>query len=133
MNRSRAIYPLVAAGVLGCGLLTRELRGVLPGVVPKVLGDALWAALIYLLFALIAPHASIRRIAGFAALFSIGIEVSQIYHAAWIDAIRATLPGKLILGSVFAWPDFLYYALGIGVCTAAEIVTRPKIRKNVIL
>ncbi|NEO86776.1 MAG: DUF2809 domain-containing protein [Spirulina sp. SIO3F2] len=40
------------------------------------------------------------------------IEFAQLWHPAWLDAIRATLPGRLILGNTFVWLDFSHYALG---------------------
>ncbi|MEM8641678.1 MAG: DUF2809 domain-containing protein [Cyanobacteria bacterium P01_G01_bin.54] len=40
------------------------------------------------------------------------IEVLQLWHPAWLVAIRATLPGRLILGNTFVWLDFVHYALG---------------------
>ena len=32
----------------------------------------------------------------------------------WIDALRSTLPGRLVLGSTFNWLDLSAYAVGIG-------------------
>jgi hypothetical protein len=49
-----------------------------------------------------------------------GVEFSQLYHAPWIDAIRATLPGKLVLGNTFNWPDLPAYAVGIVIGALAE-------------
>jgi hypothetical protein len=49
-----------------------------------------------------------------ALAFAWGVEFSQLYHAPWIDAVRATLPGRLVLGTTFNWPDLLAYALGVG-------------------
>jgi hypothetical protein len=46
--------------------------------------------------------------------FAWGVEFSQLYHAPWIDAIRATPPGRLVLGNTFNWPDLFAYALGVG-------------------
>ncbi|WP_379134752.1 DUF2809 domain-containing protein [Paenibacillus sp. sgz500958] len=36
----------------------------------------------------------------------------------WINSIRATFPGGLILGHGFLWSDLLRYAVGI-ICSAA--------------
>jgi hypothetical protein len=49
-----------------------------------------------------------------ALTFSSAVEFSQLYNAPWIDALRATLPGRLVLGSTFNWPDLPAYALGVG-------------------
>jgi hypothetical protein len=36
----------------------------------------------------------------------------QLWQPAWLQAMRATLPGRLVLGNTFVWSDFLYYVLG---------------------
>ena len=46
-------------------------------------------------------------------IFSYGIEISQLYHAPWIDSIRATTLGGLILGFGFLWSDLICYTVGI--------------------
>ena len=48
-----------------------------------------------------------------ALVFSYLIEISQLYHALWIDAIRATTLGGLVLGFVFLWSDILCYTVGV--------------------
>ena len=50
---------------------------------------------------------------GIALAFSYLIEVSQLYHAPWIDAIRATTLGALVLGFGFLWSDIACYTVGI--------------------
>jgi hypothetical protein len=57
-----------------------------------------------------------------ALVFSFAIETSQLYHAPWIDAVRATRLGSLVLGSGFVWSDFACYAAGICFGAATEVV-----------
>lgn len=56
---------------------------------------------------------STNRVALTALLFSYAIEISQIYHAPWIDAVRHTRPGGLVLGYVFLWSDIACYTVGV--------------------
>ena len=52
---------------------------------------------------------------GFIALsFSYCIEISQLYQADWINAIRGTTLGALVLGHGFLWSDILCYTVGVG-------------------
>ena len=46
--------------------------------------------------------------------FSVTIEVSQLCHASWIDSIRGTTLGGLLLGFGFVWSDLACYAVGVG-------------------
>jgi uncharacterized protein YebE (UPF0316 family) len=52
------------------------------------------------------------------------IEISQLYHAFWIDSIRRTTLGGLVLGYGFLWSDLLAYAIGIGVGIIIDIAWR---------
>lgn len=61
-----------------------------------------------------------KRVALLALLFSFGIEISQLYHAPWIDAIRATRLGGLILGFGFLLTDLFCYSVGIVVGTLID-------------
>jgi hypothetical protein len=49
-----------------------------------------------------------------AMTFSVLIELSQLYDVPWIDSIRHTPLGGLVLGFGFFWSDFTCYALGDG-------------------
>ena len=57
-----------------------------------------------------------------ALAFSVAVELSQLYHASWIDSIRHTTLGGLILGFDFVWSDLACYALGVGLGVSGEIL-----------
>ena len=40
------------------------------------------------------------------------IELSQLYHSPWIDAVRQTRLGGLVLGFGFLWSDLVTYTVG---------------------
>jgi hypothetical protein len=87
-------------------------------------GDTLYATLVYLLVGLIWPRAAIRRV-GLAALgLCAAVEISQLYHAPWLDAIHATTPGRLVLGSGFLWSDLVCYAVGVVLGVAVDLALR---------
>ncbi|MFM8818855.1 MAG: DUF2809 domain-containing protein, partial [Phycisphaerales bacterium] len=44
----------------------------------------------------------------------------QLHHAPWIDGIRATRLGALVLGSGFLWSDIACYAVGVAGGAAGE-------------
>jgi Protein of unknown function (DUF2809) len=111
--RKRVHYVALSLAVVAAGLLWRSGLIPLPHALSNLGGDALWAMMVFFGFGFLLPQASPRRVAALALAFAWSIEFSQLYHAAWIDAIRDTIPGKLILGNTFNWPDLPAYAAGI--------------------
>ncbi len=119
-GRNRVSYALLALTVVAAGLLWRSGLIPLPQWLSNNDGDALWALMVFVGFGFLLPRASTLIVALLALTFAWGVEFSQLYHAPWIDAIRATLPGRLVLGNTFNWPDLPAYALGIALGALAE-------------
>ncbi len=127
--RNRPIYALAAALVIGAGLLWRSGRFPLPGFVAKYGGDALWALVVFLCLGIALPRRSTVGTALVAVGFAWSVEFLQLYHAPWIDGIRSTRLGRLVLGSTFNVPDLLAYAGGIALGAVAERVFLNKNQK----
>jgi hypothetical protein len=72
--------------------------------------------------AFLAPSAAVFRVAACALAVSYMDELSQLYQAPWINHVRATTLGHLILGSTFSWLDLLAYTVGVSLCSALEIL-----------
>jgi hypothetical protein len=106
--------------VVAAGFLWRSGFIPLPQWLSNYGGDALWALMVFVGIGFLLPRASTLTLALLALTFAWGIEFSQLYHAPWIDAVRATLPGRLVLGSTFNWPDLPAYAVGIALGVLAE-------------
>ncbi len=124
--RNRVLYAGLTLTVIAAGLLWRSSLMPLPPVVSNYGGDALWALMVFLGFGFMIPRASTTVIFWVALIFSWGVEFSQLYHAPWVDAVRATLPGRLVLGSTFNWPDLPAYALGVALGAWAEWLLRDR-------
>lgn len=122
--RNRLRYALITLGVVASGLLWRSGYLPLPEFASKYGGDALWALMVFTGLGCILTRTSTLRLAATALCCTWLVEFSQLYHAPWIDTLRATLPGRLILGSVFNWPDLPAYAVGIATGAAAEFLLR---------
>jgi len=115
MRRQRLIYLGGVLGVMLLGLLWRRPVWGLSPFLSKYGGDALWALLVYLLIRAANPRGKIWMAVDLALGFSMAIELSQLYHAPWIDAVRATRLGGLVLGSFFSPYDLYAYAVGIAI------------------
>jgi glycopeptide antibiotics resistance protein len=113
-NRSRFLYFFYILITVFAGLASRRYAVFLPAWVKLYAGDAIWALMVFFLIAFLFKRKSTLWVAGVALLFSFGIEFSQLYHASWIDTIRATRIGGLILGFGFLWSDLVCYTIGIG-------------------
>ncbi len=61
------------------------------------------------------------------------VEISQLYHAPWIDSIRQTTLGGLVLGFGLLWTDLVCYSVGvlIGVVAESAVVATIKDSKEV--
>jgi len=113
MQRSRVQYTILTVSVLLLGLAARKFGTYLPEFVNAYIGDTLWALMVFFGVAFVFHRQSTARVALLALLFSFGIEISQLYHAPWIDSVRATRLGGLVLGFGFLWTDLLCYSVGI--------------------
>lgn len=116
--------PLVVAAGLG----TRAGLP-LPALVRVYGGDTLYAVLMFVLLALIWPTASSRKLSQWAAIVCVLIELSQLWHPPWLDAIRATRPGALVLGQGFVWTDLVCYLVG---ANAAGLIDQRLRRRSVM-
>jgi hypothetical protein len=119
-RRNRITRLVLIAFVIALGLGSRHFGQSLPGFVATYAGDTLWALIAFLGIGLILPSISTWRVAVLAMSFSVMIEVSQLYHAPWIDSIRRTTLGALVLGHGFLWSDLACYLAGVGIGVFAE-------------
>ncbi|HDR7517498.1 DUF2809 domain-containing protein [Bacillus mobilis] len=125
-KRNRLLYALFTIVVIILGLSSRKLAFALPQLLNDYLGDALWALMIFTGFGFLFPKIETKKLAFISLLFCYGIEVSQLYHAEWIDSIRATTLGGLVLGYGFLWSDIVAYTIGVGVGFLFEFILRKK-------
>jgi len=122
--RSRPVYVFAPALVVGIGLLWRSGHLPLSPFISKYGGDALWALMVFFGFGFVFTRVSTLRLVLISICFAWAIEFSQLYHAHWIDSIRSTRLGHLILGSTFNSPDLLAYMIGVAFGAAGERLFR---------
>lgn len=116
----RILYLISTVPVLIAGLASRKLREHLTPFVAEYAGDTLWALMMFLLVStLLAGRPILVRVAISLALAFL-VEISQLYHAPWIDTIRQTTLGGLVLGFGFLWTDLVCYSVGIALGAVTE-------------
>lgn len=97
VTRQRLVFAAALAVTIPLGLASRRFAASLPPFVAEYAGDTLWALAMYLAVSIAAPRLGIRARAVIALATSCLVELSQLYHAPWIDDIRATTLGALLL------------------------------------
>lgn len=123
LTRTRIARAALTLATTLLGLTTRSaaVRAQLPDFVDAYAGDTLWGAMVCFLFATLRARARLGAIVTTALVFSYAIETSQLYHAPFIDRVRATTFGHLVLGEGFLWSDLVCYTVGV---LAAALVLR---------
>lgn len=112
--RSRLKLFFLLLLVVAAGLFSRsDYASVLPQFLQTYAGDTLWSLALYIFLAFVSPRAGAKELLLVALLISFGVEFSQKYQADWINSLRNTTPGGLILGFGFKWSDLLCYTAGI--------------------
>lgn len=123
-KRNRLLYATFTIIVIILGLSSRKFAYALPELLNDYLGDTLWALMIFIGFGFLFPKIETKKLAFISLIFCCGIEMSQLYHAEWIDNIRATTLGGLVLGYGFLWSDLVAYTIGVGVGFLFEFILR---------
>ncbi len=121
-RRRQIAHAALAATAIIVGLVVHRVDLGLNRVVRDMLGDALWAFMVFHIVGLLFPRARRWAHAAVALAICVSVETSQRYHVPWLDELRSTLPGHLVLGSGFDARDFLSYSLGVLAAVCVETV-----------
>lgn len=112
-QRNRKVYAFLIIIVIILGLASRKFSSFLPSWLANYSGDTLWALMVFFIIGFIFAKRSTLWVGAAALVFSFMIELSQLYHKPWIDALRDTRLGALVLGFGFLWSDLICYSVGI--------------------
>ena len=123
-QRARLVYVALALSTIAIGLLVQFGSGPISALWRDALGDALWAAMMTWWISAFVPRARLVARGAVAYAICVGVEVSQLYHAPAIDALRATRIGHLVLGSGFDGRDFWAYGVGVVSAMFLELAAR---------
>ena len=108
--------------VIILGVASRSYKDILPVFIGKYLGDVLWALMVYLIIAFILKKISAIKISLISLLICYGVEFAQLYQGEWINSIRDTALGSLILGHGFLYTDLICYLVGIIIAFILEML-----------
>ncbi|NER79267.1 MAG: DUF2809 domain-containing protein [Leptolyngbya sp. SIO1D8] len=94
------------------GLFTKFYRGVGQAWLNDTFGGIPYEIFWILLAAWIWPRVRPGAIALGVFIATCLLEFLQLWQPVWLQTIRATLLGRLVLGNTFIGGDFPYYAIG---------------------
>lgn len=109
----RILYFVITSLVMIMGLLSRKFMFIFPKNIAPFIGDMFWAMMVYFGFRFLLPKLALLKSFNIALIFSFAIEISQLYQSDWINTIRKTTIGGLVLGHGFLWMDLISYTIGI--------------------
>ena len=109
-TNTKAWVVMLLSVVIGIG--SRRFGAWLPDFLGSYLGDTMWALFFFALFRLLFDRKKLWEIFLISLSFSYLVELSQLWHPLWLDFIRSTLPGGLLLGFGFLSSDLLCYLAG---------------------
>lgn len=120
LSRRRTLLTLAALATVAAGLI---VHGTVHSAAGGFAGDALYAVLIFLLVAVLAPRTSSAIVGGAAFALCSAVEVFQLTGVP--AYLSAAIPGAaLVLGSTFQWVDLLAYAIGAALAVAVDAGVR---------
>jgi len=76
--------------------------------------------MIFFIFRTLYIKSDRKRLSIVSLILCYTVEFSQLYQAPWLNNIRKTLVGRLVLGQGFLWSDLLAYAIGIGAAVCLD-------------
>jgi hypothetical protein len=129
LSRRRFAFILAAACVvLGLGIRAGLMP--LPALLSTYTPDVLWAMLVFFIAIFLAPRQPLPVVALAALGFALLMECSQLYQAQWINVLRATRIGGLLLGHGFLWSDVVCYGVGVGLGASLNALNTKFVSRN---
>jgi glycopeptide antibiotics resistance protein len=130
-NQLRKMYFGAVVLTILLGLASRKFSHLLFSFIAENAGDVLWAMMVYFGFRFLLVNKSMITAFLLSFLFSFGIEFSQLYQEDWMNQIRGTLLGALILGKGFLLVDLIRYSTGIVIAYSLDRLVSIKKQKNI--
>jgi hypothetical protein len=107
------------------GLVSREIS-----FVPLFIGDLLWAIMICFIIQFLFIDIDIKALFLASLMICYMVEISQLYQVEWLNKIRMTTLGRLVLGQGFLWSDIISYTVGIAIATFIKMVRLKQVGKE---
>jgi hypothetical protein len=124
----KIIYLLLFVFCIWLAIATRTYPQWFTFLIAKYGGDTIWAGMFLFFMRIFFSRMKLWKLALICYALGVADELLQLYHAPWIESIRQTWLGGLILGFGFLWSDIICYAVGIVIVYLMIIVIEKLIR-----
>ena len=125
MKSRRVQYFMLICVIIILGLVSREIS-----FVPLFIGDVLWAIMIFFIIQFLFIDIDIKALFLASLMICYMVEISQLYQVEWLNKIRMTTLGRLVLGQGFLWSDIISYTVGIAIATFIKMVRLKQVVKE---
>jgi glycopeptide antibiotics resistance protein len=98
--------------IIPLGYSVRFATGLGSPMFQDVFGSIAYQILLMFVVAFFSPRMNLIKIAIGVFILSSAIEVLQLWQPPFLQAIRATWTGRVLLGNTFLWADFPPYGIG---------------------
>ena len=119
-SRPMVISIMLMLATIAAGLAIRFAHLGLPRSVVKYGGSMLWAVDDLLAGLNLLASWRLTSAAAVSGLIAAAVEFLKLYHTPWLDVFRRTLPGIVLLGSIFSFRDIAAYWIAIGLALVLD-------------
>jgi hypothetical protein len=112
MKKYRLILFYLLFLLIPIGILSKFYQGIFQDWINNSLGGILYVIAWIAFILLIKPRLNPKWVAVLVFLATAFLEILQLWHPPFLEVIRSTLIGRLLLGTTFVLSDFIYYAIG---------------------
>ncbi|MDY7019985.1 MAG: DUF2809 domain-containing protein [Cyanobacteriota bacterium] len=121
MKTYRWIIFAIVIALVPIGLASKFYQGPLEFWINNSFSSIFYEMFWIFLVVVIAPRVSPGWVSFWVFIITSALEFMQLWKPPFLQAIRATLMGRLLLGVSFVWTDFIYYVIG---CTVGWLLLR---------
>lgn len=126
-TRERLLVAAAGVLLLASGL---GLKLLAPPAIRASMGGAPYVALWATVFRFVSLRVPPLACALAALALTCALEVLQLWHPPWLEAVRGHTLGALVLGTSFDWADFPPYVVGAGLGWALLALARRLARRE---
>lgn len=112
MKKYRLILFYLLVFLIPFGIFTKYYQGLFQEWINNSLGGIIYIMAWTALILLIQPRYHPKNVAFWVFIVNVFLEILQLWHPPFLEAIRATFLGRMLLGTTFVFSDFIYYGIG---------------------